>query len=174
MVPCCYLSRLPVLQRDRQRASQRSEFALHPLIPAAAGVYFGTSNHDVIKDPRVQVVFDDARHFMLVNQEKFDVITSDPIHPWVKGAAALYSKEYFDLCKEHLKPGGVITQWVPLYESNLQAVKSEVATFFASFPHGSLWCNDDNGQGYDIGNQDHFGSNQKWDDTLAKRVGTSV
>jgi spermidine synthase len=123
---------------------------IEPLIPAAAGNYFGMSNHEVIKDPRVEIIFDDARHFMLVSKEKFDVITSDPIHPWVKGAAALYSKEYFDLCKEHLKPGGVITQWVPLYESSLPAVKSEVATFFASFPHGSLWCNDDNGNGYDM------------------------
>lgn len=123
---------------------------IEPLIPAAAGKYFGGSNHEVIKDPRVEIIFDDARHYMLVTKEKFDVITSDPIHPWVKGAAALYTKEYFDLCKDHLKPGGVITQWVPLYESSLAAVKSEVATFFASFPHGSLWCNDDNGQGYDM------------------------
>ncbi len=123
---------------------------IEPLIPAAAGEYFGKSNHDVIKDPRVEIILDDARHFMLVTKEKFDVITSDPIHPWVKGAATLYSKEYFDLCKQHLNPGGVITQWVPLYESSLPAVKSEVATFFSSFPNGSLWCNDDNGQGYDM------------------------
>ena len=50
--------------------------------------------------------------------EKFDIITSDPIHPWVKGSATLYSKEYFELVKEHLNPGGVVTQWVPLYESD--------------------------------------------------------
>ncbi len=123
---------------------------IEPLIPRAAGEFFAVPNHNVIHDPRVEVVLDDARHFMLVTDEKFDVITSDPIHPWVKGAAALYTKEYFDLCKEHLKQGGVITQWVPLYESSLSAVKSEVATFFASFPHGSLWCNDDSGDGYDM------------------------
>ena len=123
---------------------------IEPLIPRAASEYFAKENHNVIKDPRVEVILDDARHFMLVTKEKFDVITSDPIHPWVKGAAALYTKEYFDLCQEHLKPGGVITQWVPLYESSLPAVKSEVATFFASFPHGSLWCNDDDENGYDM------------------------
>ncbi len=123
---------------------------IEPLIPQAASQYFANENHNVVKDPRVEVILDDARHFMLVTNEKFDVITSDPIHPWVKGAAALYTKEYFDLCKLHLKPGGVITQWVPLYESSLPAVKSEVATFFASFPNGSLWCNDDAGAGYDM------------------------
>ena len=60
---------------------------------------------------------DDARHYLLTTKEKFDVITSDPIHPWVKGAATLYTKEYFELVKQHLNPGGVVTQWVPLYES---------------------------------------------------------
>ncbi|HUP80983.1 MAG TPA: fused MFS/spermidine synthase, partial [Pirellula sp.] len=123
---------------------------IEPLIPRAASEFFSSQNHNVINDPRVEVVLDDARHFLLVTDEKFDVITSDPIHPWVKGAASLYTKEYFDLCKEHLKQGGVITQWVPLYESSLSAVKSEVATFFASFPQGSLWCNDDSGDGYDM------------------------
>jgi spermidine synthase len=104
----------------------------------------------VVHDPRVEVVYDDARHFILTTQEKFDVITSDPIHPWVKGAATLYTKEYFELCKRHLNPGGVVTQWVPLYESDDATVKSEIATFFDAFPNGTIWSNDLNGQGYDI------------------------
>ena len=100
-------------------------------------------------DPRVRIVYDDARHFVLTTNEKFDIITSDPIHPWVKGSATLYSKEYFDLVKEHLNPGGIVTQWVPLYESDANTVKSEVATFFDVFPNGSIWGNDNNGTGYD-------------------------
>ena len=104
----------------------------------------------MLNDPRVEVVYDDARHYILTTQEKFDIITSDPIHPWVKGSATLYTKEYFELCKRHLNPGGVITQWVPLYESNLNAVKSEIATFFEVFPDGTIWSNDISGEGYDI------------------------
>ncbi|MEZ6138140.1 MAG: fused MFS/spermidine synthase [Pirellulaceae bacterium] len=123
---------------------------IEPLIPQAAGEYFASYNHSIISDPRLEIVLDDARHFMLTTDEKFDIITSDPIHPWVKGAAALYSKEYFDLCREHLKPGGIATQWVPLYESSLDAVKSEVATFFESFPEGTIWANDDVDGGYDL------------------------
>jgi len=95
-----------------------------------------------MNNPRVEIVYDDARHYIATTHEKFDVITSDPIHPWVKGAAALYSKEYFELCKQHLNPGGVVTQWVPLYETNLQAVKSQIATFFQVFPDGTIWSND--------------------------------
>lgn len=68
----------------------------------------------------------------------------------MKGTATLYSREYFQLVKQHLNPGGVITQWVPLYESDLETVKSELATFFEVFPNGTIWGNDINGEGYDI------------------------
>jgi spermidine synthase len=112
------------------------------LIPPAAARYFAHENHGVLHDPRVQVVYDDARHYILNTREQFDIITSDPIHPWVKGSATLYTREYFDLCKRHLKPGGVITQWVPLYESTPETVKSEIATFFEAFPNGTIWGND--------------------------------
>ncbi len=99
---------------------------------------------------RTQVVYDDARHFVLTTPEKFDIITSDPIHPWVKGSATLYSKEYFELVKQHLNPGGLVTQWVPLYESDARTVKSEFATFFSVFPHGTVWANENEGGGYDV------------------------
>jgi len=122
---------------------------IEPLIPKVVAEYFGPENHHVLKDPRVEIVYDDARHFIQTTKETFDVITSDPIHPWVKGAAVLYTQEYFDLCRQRLNPGGVISQWVPLYESTPAVVKSEVATFFEVFPHGSIWSNDIDGEGYD-------------------------
>lgn len=123
---------------------------IEKLIPPAATQFFGDQNYHVLNDPRTDIHYDDARHFILTTSEKFDIITSDPIHPWVKGAATLYSKEYFEECKRHLKPGGVITQWVPLYESDTETVKSEIATFFDVFPNGTIWANDNNGQGYDV------------------------
>jgi spermidine synthase len=123
---------------------------IEPLIPQASSKYFATENHNVFLDPRTHMVYDDARHFVLTTKDKFDIITSDPIHPWVKGTATLYSKEYFELVKKHLNPGGVITQWVPLYESDFETVKSELATFFDVFPNGTIWGNDISGEGYDV------------------------
>jgi spermidine synthase len=123
---------------------------IEPLIPQHVAPYFAEENLHVLQDPRVQVFYDDARHFVLTTPEKFDIITSDPIHPWVKGAATLYTKEYFELVKKHLNPGGLVTQWVPLYESNLEVVKSEIATFFDAFPNGTIWANLNNGEGYDL------------------------
>jgi spermidine synthase len=123
---------------------------IEPLIPARIGPYFAYENNRVLDDRRTQLVIDDARHYVLTTSETFDIITSDPIHPWVKGAATLYTKEYFEMVKRHLKPGGVATQWVPLYESNADVVKSEMATFFEVFPNGAIWGNPSNGQGYDV------------------------
>jgi spermidine synthase len=124
---------------------------IEPRIPPASAEYFGKENHDVIRDRRTHIVYDDARHFVLTTDQKFDIITSDPIHPWVKGIAPLYSTEYFELVKKHLNPGGFVTQWVPLYESNEETVQSEIATFFEAFPNGTVWGNlNTDGQGYDV------------------------
>jgi spermidine synthase len=124
---------------------------IEPRIPPATAKYFADANHNVMKDPRTRIVFDDARHFVLTANEKFDIITSDPIHPWVKGMASLYTTEYFELCKRHLNPGGIVTQWVPLYESSFETVQSEIATFFEAFPNGTIWGNlNTDGTGYDI------------------------
>ncbi|MBI5766233.1 MAG: fused MFS/spermidine synthase [Verrucomicrobia bacterium] len=122
---------------------------IEPLIPRVVATHFREENHDVLRDPRVQVVYDDARHFIATTREKFDIITSDPIHPWVKGSAVLYSQEYFELVKQRLNPGGFVTQWVPFYESDRSVVQSEIATFFSVFPHGTIWGNDEEGRGYD-------------------------
>ena len=123
---------------------------MEPIIPPTATQFFSKENYDVKDDPRTKIYYDDARHFVLTTPDRFDIITSDPIHPWVKGSATLYSKEYFELVRDHLNPGGVVTQWVPLYESNAETVKSEIATFFDVFPNGSVWANELNGGGYDV------------------------
>jgi spermidine synthase len=123
---------------------------IEPLIPPASTRYFAAQNYNVMNDKRTELVYDDARHFVATTGEKFDVITSDPIHPFVKGSATLYSKEYFELVKAHLNPGGVVSQWVPLYESDAATVKSEIATFFEVFPNGTVWANLLNGNGYDL------------------------
>ena len=78
------------------------------------------------------------------------MITTDPIHPWVKGTSTLYSREYYELVKAHLRPGGVVAQWLPIYDSDLETVKTELATFFEVFPNGTVWSNYAKGDGYDL------------------------
>ena len=123
---------------------------IEPLVPRVVSTYFAEHNFNVVANPKTRVVLDDARHYLLTTDEKFDAITSDPLDPWVKGAAMLYSREFFRTVREHLNPGGVVTLFVQLYESNPEAVKSEIATFLEAFPNGIVWGNTQNGAGYDL------------------------
>jgi spermidine synthase len=122
---------------------------IEPLVPRDVTPRFGKENYNVVDNKRVQVVHDDGRHYIRTTKEKFDVITSDPIDPWVKGCAALNTVEYYQMCKEHLNPGGVMSLWIPFYESDSKSIKSVLATFFQVFPNGVVWSNDENGSGYD-------------------------
>jgi spermidine synthase len=123
---------------------------IEPLVPQVVSTYFADHNFDVIRNKKVRVQLDDARHYLMTTKEKFDAITSDPLDPWVKGAAMLYTREFFEIVKEHLNPGGVVTLFVQLYESNTAAVKSEIATFMEAFPNGIVWGNTQDGRGYDL------------------------
>jgi spermidine synthase len=122
---------------------------IEQLVPKVVSTYFGDHNFNVAKNPKVQIAIDDGRHYLQTTSEKFDGITSDPLDPWVKGAAMLYTREFFEEVKAHLKPGGVVTLFVQLYESSPAAVKSELATFFEAFPNGLVFGNTTNGEGYD-------------------------
>jgi spermidine synthase len=123
---------------------------IEPLVPQVVSTHFAEHNFDVVRNPKVRIHLDDARHYLLTTDEKFDAITSDPLDPWVKGAATLYTREFFEEVKEHLNPGGVVTLFVQLYESTDAAVKSEIATFLEAFPNGAVFANTVNGQGYDL------------------------
>ncbi len=123
---------------------------IEPLVPEVVSTYFSEHNFAVVTNPKVRVHIDDARHFLQTTDERFDAITSDPLDPWVKGAAMLYTREFFELAKSRLNPGGVVTLFVQLYESNTEAVKSEIGTFFEAFPDGMIFANTFNGAGYDL------------------------
>ncbi len=133
---------------------------IEAVVPKEVSPMFGEVNYHVVdgidrENPRtvngkqVRVVYDDGRHFVRTTREKYDIITSDPIDPWVKGCAALNTVEYYRMCRDHLKPGGVMSLWIPLYESNVETAKSVLATFFMVFPNGLLFSNENAGEGYD-------------------------
>jgi spermidine synthase len=132
------------------RVKSQTIAEIEPLVPRVVSTYFSDFNFNVVKNPKVNIHLDDARHYLLTTDEKFDAITSDPLDPWVKGAATLYTREFFDVVKDHLNPGGVVTLFVQLYESSEDAVKSEIATFLEAFPHGAVFANTINGRGYDL------------------------
>ncbi len=126
---------------------------IEPLVPKTVAPMFGVENEHVVdgiahenphtvKGKQVEMIYDDGRHFLRTTREKFDIITSDPIDPWVKGCASLNTVEYYQMCRDHLNPGGIVSLWIPLNESDLETTKSLIATFFKVFPNGILWSNE--------------------------------
>ena len=109
--------------------------------PKVVGVAraFAAYNHRVLESPKLRVVFNDGRNFLLTTSDTFDVITADPIHPWFRGAGYLYTSQYFELVATHLNPGGVVAQWLPIYELTPDDLRSIVRTFRRRFAHTMLW-----------------------------------
>lgn len=135
---------------------------IEPLVPRVVAPMFGRENYHVVdgidrQNPRwingkkVTVIYDDGRHYVrtLPRDVRFDVITSDPVDPWVKGSAALNTVEFYEMCKNRLRPGGVMSLWVPMYESSPASSKSMIGTFFKVFRDGMLFSNDRHREGYD-------------------------
>jgi spermidine synthase len=123
---------------------------IEPAVLPAASRYFSQENHGVLSDARVEVINDDARHFLATTQEKFDIITSDPIHPWVRGNSVLFSQEYYAIVKDKLNRGGIATQWVPLYETSERAIQIQMRTFVDAFPDGTVFNSQPEAKGYDV------------------------
>jgi spermidine synthase len=117
------------------------QITLVEIEPKVLGVArtFDRYNHQVLDNPKLKIVINDGRNFLLTTKEKFDVITADPVHPWFSGAGYLYTDEYFSLAASRLTPGGVICQWVPIYELSEANLKSIVATFRKNFKYTMLW-----------------------------------
>jgi spermidine synthase len=122
---------------------------LEPLVPQVAAKFFAEHNFGVVDNDKVEIHIDDGRHLLATTARRFDAITSDPLDPWVKGAAALYTREFWELCKERLNDGGVVTVFVQLYEITEDAVRSELATFVDAFPNAVVFANTVDGMGYD-------------------------
>ncbi len=96
-------------------------------------------NHGVLRDPRVHAAIGDGRNYVLASPEKFDVILSDSIHPRYAGNGSLYTKDYFELCRRRLLPGGVISMWLPMYSLTTHNYLQIVRAFREVFPNTTIW-----------------------------------
>ena len=117
------------------------QVTLAELEPRVLGVArtFAAYNHNVLDYPKLKIVFNDGRNYLMTTTEQFDVITADPIHPWFRGAGYLYTAEYFKLVADHLRPGGLASQWLPIYELTPRDLQSVVRTFQSQFKHTLMW-----------------------------------
>jgi len=104
-----------------------------------AAPYLKSLNRNVLSDPRVHVILDDARNFLLTSREKYDLIISEPSNPWIAGIATLFTDEYYAAVRRQLAQGGKFVQWVQAYSlapADLQMIAATLAPHFAEV---TLW-----------------------------------
>ncbi|MGD0624883.1 MAG: fused MFS/spermidine synthase [Thermodesulfobacteriota bacterium] len=109
-----------------------------PAVPRAARLY-SRENHRVLENPRVRLLIQDGRNYIATTRKKYDVITADATHPWSADSWVLYTKEFYQLCKNQLNPGGIMIQWLPLHWLAPRDYRTLLRTFKLVFPHTSLW-----------------------------------
>ncbi len=108
------------------------------ILEAADTVYKG--KNPVIARPNLDLAVEDAR-FVLAAKLKapLDIIVSQPSHSWLAGAANLFTLEFFKVVKENLSDRGIFSQWLNLYNMDVETLKSLLYTFYEVFPHGAVF-----------------------------------
>ena len=101
--------------------------------------YFRDANHQVLGDPRVSVYVNDGRQHLQIQPEgTYDLITLEPPPIAHAGVAALYSREFYQLARSRLKPGGYLSQWLPAYQVPAETSLAMVHAFLDAFPQSVL------------------------------------
>jgi len=103
-----------------------------------AAPWFPT-NQDVLETtPGLELVVEDGRNYMLRTDEKFDVIQLEPPELHQATVVNLYTREFYEMCRDRLNDGGIICQWytsiIPEWDQRMV-----VKAFLEVFPNGSLW-----------------------------------
>ena len=111
------------------------------LIPEVveAAALFGDYNHQLLNDERVNVHIDDARHFLLASNRKYDVIISDLFVPWQSQSGYLYTVDHYEVIRDRLQEDGLFCQWIGFFQIGQSEFEMIANSFASVFPHTSLW-----------------------------------
>lgn len=112
---------------------------ISPEVATVARGLFGDANDHALADSRVRLHLEDAKTFLRAGSRKYDVIVSEPSNPWMAGVAAVFTQEYYADARDRLKPGGVMAQWLQVYETNDRIVDIVINTFSSVFPEVGIW-----------------------------------
>ena len=106
-----------------------------------AARFFPEVNHNVLADPRLHVILDDGRNYLLVTPKTYDVVSVDTLDPKHAGNGNLYTREFYELSQRVLKPGGIFVQWLPYHQAGNASLKMIARTFQHVYPQATVWLN---------------------------------
>jgi len=99
---------------------------IDPVVVEANEKFFAKIDH--------RLIIDDARNWLLRNDEKFDIIVTEPSDPYHNNGM-LFTKEYFLLLSNRLTENGLVSQWVPTFELLDNDLIIFYNTFHSVFPY---------------------------------------
>ncbi|MCX6013721.1 MAG: fused MFS/spermidine synthase, partial [Chloroflexi bacterium] len=105
----------------------------------SAASEFADYNNDALNNSKLKLITADARNYILATKQKYDVITAEPSNPWMAGNSILFTKEQFQLYRDHLNDNGIVCQWIQYYSMGTEDLKTVLNTFVSVFPHSTLW-----------------------------------
>ncbi len=88
--------------------------------------------------PRIRLLEADARRYVRAAPGPYDIVLADTYHPARDGAGLLYTVEHFRAMREKLAPGGLVVQWLPLHQLDMETLRLVVRSFLAVFPDARL------------------------------------
>jgi spermidine synthase len=101
--------------------------------------YFAATNGRVLRNTNVTVFVNDGRqHLKMRPPATFDLITLEPPPIAFAGVGSLYSREFYELAQSRLRPGGYLTQWLPVSQVPPATALSMVRAFLDVFPQAVL------------------------------------
>ena len=112
---------------------------LEPKVISANRAVSNERGHDPLSDPRLNLVINDARNAVMLSGKRYDIIVSQPSHPWTGGASHLYTREFLALAKSRLNDGGVFLQWINSRFVDEALLKVLAATVAEQFSHVELY-----------------------------------
>ncbi|HEV2492779.1 MAG TPA: hypothetical protein VG204_06860 [Terriglobia bacterium] len=108
---------------------------LVPSVPAAFA-YFHPDAPEIMRSPLTRIVVDDGRRFLDGSTDRYDVITVDPPPPTAAPTSSLlYSREFYAIVKQHLRPGGILQEWLPKTGADAATLASVAKALRQSFPY---------------------------------------
>jgi spermidine synthase len=96
-------------------------------------------NRDVLANPKVRMIINDAREVLLTAARRYDLIVCEPSNPYRSGIANLFTQEFYHAGRDRLNEGGMFVQWVQAYEIDERTMRMVFATFKSIFPHVEVW-----------------------------------
>ncbi len=126
-----WLGKIPSVQRVD---AVEIEPALDEMVRRCAPV-----NGDVFHNPKIHVIYNDAREVLLTNRQTYDIIASEPSNPYRAGIANLFTREFYEAVNGRLNEGGLFIQWLQAYETDETTVFTVFATLKSVFKHVEIW-----------------------------------